>query len=165
MRIDQFAFYVGEINAEKNTALLKKRLGLENAEWIEDIVESEASVYSPYSYLDEEPFKCRNVAKLQFCYALETEIEILRYLEGHHWHNFNPYRSNSHRGIHSHYGIHLALGEDFPQVFDMQLVQECKTIKHSNPYLIAKKRTYEYRIYKLSPGTYIKYIKRIEANG
>jgi hypothetical protein len=104
-----------------------------------------------------------NTAELQFNYSLGIELEILRYVHGQNWHLHNPLHRYSVPFI-SHVGIHLDDGEEFPAMEHGKLVQETWTISHTSEYLTTGAgagRKYHYRIFELSPGSYIKYIRRI----
>lgn len=164
MKLDQVAFYCLTKNAED---IIKRTFPLSPVGWIKDVVECENKIYPRVG----AAYKCEAIGELQFNYSLGIEFEILRYRTGSSWHN-HLHHSIALQGsilpFISHIGYHLGVGEDFPDKNNMaelnwHLVQETKTFKHSNPYLIEKKRTYEYQIYEGVPGTYIKYIKRIEA--
>lgn len=161
MKIDQIAFYAANEEIERS---IKRNLGLEDAVWIEDRVEAE-SVIPDHSPTVRE----RSVGKLLFNYDLGIELEILRYVSGSHWHHFNPNwngQSNSPNAgaFISHVGIHLADDEEFPAV-NWKLVQETWTSSHTSEYLTKEGspgfgRKYHYRIYEITPGTYMKYIQR-----
>lgn len=148
MKMDQVAFYAfndGEADE------IKAHFGLLYSKWIHD--EVTAKSYFPGGK------QSLNKALLQFNYDLGIELEIIRYIDGHHWHNFGHH---SNRFI-SHIGLHLAPEEDFPAT-SWPLVQETFTISHTSEYLTigeGKGRKYHYRIHELSPYNYIKYIKRI----
>lgn len=152
MKMDQIAFYAVDQEHENK---IKAALGLAEKEWKEDIVEATGQIRGEN--------KLSNKAHLQFNYDLGMEVEIIRYLEGEHWHMDNPLFIRRDLFI-SHVGIHLEKDEDFPKV-DLKLVQEVWTKKHTSPYLNEIGRTYHYRIYEVNPGSYIKYIKRIEKKG
>lgn len=163
MKIDQIAYYCNFEYAEKN---IKNTFGLLDG-WINDTVECTNRIYPEIG----RPYTSEAIGELQFNYVLGIELEILRYTEGSSWHNHLP-NNIALKGnllqFQSHVGIHLDDREDFPDEENMhelkwRLVQETTTHKHSNPYLIEKKRTYRYKIYESVPGTYLKYIKRIEA--
>lgn len=151
MKIDQIAFYAKD---DDEASRLKKLLGLENAEWIEDVVTANSSVWgSRYE---------KNQAILMFNYDLGIELEILRYVAGPSWHDtYENLHHNKGLSFISHVGIHLEDGEEFPEMPLCKLAQETWTINHTSPYLVQNGRTYHYRIYEVSPDTYIKYIKRI----
>lgn len=166
MKIDQIAFYCETENSEEH---VKKTFP--GKEWIKDTVVSVNEIFPQYG----RPYRCQAIGELQFNYDFGIELEILRYVEGSSWHNHLPTKialRGSMLPFLSHVGIHMAEEDLFPDEPNMQewfvtspwrLVQRTRTISHSNPYLIEKKRTYEYRIYESVPGTYLKYIKRIEA--
>lgn len=162
MKMDQLAFYA-DTDVQANR--IKDQLGLIDAEWIKDTVTAKSEVW-PFS--TEE-----NVAELQFNYSLGIELEILRYVKGCSWHHQNPLavkggfdRKGANLPFISHVGIHLEDNEDFPEMRYCPLVQETFTISHTSEYLTKEGspgfgRKYHYRIFELSPGSYIKYIRRI----
>lgn len=157
MKIDQVCFYAPD-HQEVNR--IKAQFGLIDAKWIKDTVTAESTVW---------PFdKEINVAELQFNYDLGIEFEILRYIDGDHWHNNNPLLTTNGLPFISHIGIHLDDSEDFPKMELCKLVQETFTLSHTTEYLTTGAgagRKYHYRIFEMSPGTYIKYIRRIHPNG
>jgi hypothetical protein len=151
MKIDQIAFYCADEIEERE---LKIDLGLLHAQWIRDVVTAESDV--PPNGIGV------NQALLQFNYDLGIELEIIRYVGGRSWHDRNPLAFWGKRI--SHVGIHLDDDEPFPSMANASLVQETWTKKHTAEYLtkgVAAGRLYHYRIYALSPGSYIKYISRI----
>jgi len=160
MKIDQVAFYAA---TQAQSDAIKAMLGLTQEEWVTDTVTARSIVNG----VDGQ-----NVGELQFNYSLGIEVEILRYIEGLSWHNSNPLAGNAFtRGILkapfiSHVGIHLDDGEPFPEMIGCRLVQETFTISHTGQYLTDPRspgygRKYHYRIFELSPGSYIKYIARV----
>lgn len=156
MKIDQTAFYCRSPDA---ATTLKAKLGFVDA-WITDRVTALSWVHGM-----PEGDRTENIALLQFNYQYGTEFEIIRYLSGRHWHEkCNPCWQSLHHDIFvSHIGVHLDDGEDFPSP-PGELVQETWTREHTSGYLTtgaAAGRKYHYRIHELSPGSYIKYIKRI----
>lgn len=156
MKLDQIAFYA---STEEEAWQIKRMLGLHNAVWIEDMVTADSIVY------DFNPLKIINVGQLRFNYDMGVELEILTYREGTHWHMltnplWNKDWGNGQRFI-SHVGFHLEDGEDFPNVPGARLVQETWTKEHTNAYIVEIGRKYHYKIYEVTPGTYVKYIKRI----
>lgn len=153
MKIDQIAFYA--FNDEK-AEQIKAQFGLTNAKWIHDTVTARSKVLD----LPEQP----NKAELQFNYDLGIELEILRYVSGPSWHNPLCLNVDWRVPFISHVGIHLEDGEEFPAMQHCKLVQETWTISHTAFYLNqgpAAGRKYHYRIFEMSPGSYIKYIRRI----
>lgn len=157
MKMDQIAFLC---STDKQALFVKKLFGLENAEWIKDTVTSRSKVWD----LPEQP----NTAELQFNYSLGVELEILRYIHGPNWHDPAELASNFKAPFISHVGIHLDDGEEFPAMDGCRLVQETWTVSHTSEYLTKLGspgfgRKYHYKIFQLSLGSYIKYIKRIPA--
>lgn len=161
MRLDQTAFYA---STDEQVKQIKSQFGLTNSEWIKDTVTARSKV------LDHA--EQTNVAELEFNYSLGGhELEILRYVSGPHWHLGNPSYGHKPEGslippFISHVGIHLDDGEEFPAMEHCKLVQETFTISHTANYLTlpqspAAGRKYHYRIFEMSPGSYIKYIRRI----
>lgn len=165
MKIDQIAFYAA---SDEEAARIKSQFKLTNAEWIKDTVTARSHIID-IGWVEEQ------VAELQFNYTLGIELEILRYIKGPSWHHSNPLLvpefSKGHKiwnvpSFISHVGIHLEDGESFPKMADCKLVQETLTKSHTSDYLTQPdspgyKRTYHYKIFELSPGSYIKYIKRL----
>lgn len=157
MKIDQIAIYV---EGDEDAARVKAQFGLSNAAWIKDTVKARSIVNG---------VEGENIAELQFNYDLGIELEILRYVSGPHWHLGNPLYGPKPICIAvapfiSHVGIHLDDEEVFPIMEHCNLVQETFTISHTAPYLTtgpAAGRKYHYKIFELSPGSYIKYIRRM----
>ena len=157
MKMDQVAYYCRTLVAEN---AVKKFLGLEKAEWLCDCVKATSTFPTDGASLGSVP----STAMLQFNYDLGIELEILRYLTGPSWHGRNPLARCD--PFQSHIGVHLDDGEAFPDESQFLLVQETFTLGHTAKYLIDPKspgygRKYHYRIYEVSPGSYIKYIRRI----
>jgi hypothetical protein len=156
MKIDQVAWYARD---EKAADELKIKLGLQDAKWIIDNVTGK-------SIFEDETIDI-NKGHLQFNYDLGIELEILTYTSGQHWHQrTNPFwLDKSQSFFHSHTGLHLDPGDIFPDMPGCLLVQETFTLSHTSEYLTTGAgagRKYHYRIHQLSPGNYIKFIKRIQ---
>jgi hypothetical protein len=154
MKIDQIAYYCGTKEAEQ---VVKKMLGLESAEWIKDRVTANSTVWG------HGPFE--NVANLQFNYDLGIELEIIRYVEGTHWHGASANKEDN--PFISHVGIHLEDNEDFPPMIGCELAQETFTKSHTSEYLTTGAgagRLYHYKIFSIGRGNYLKYIKRRREN-
>jgi hypothetical protein len=155
--LDQVAFYCSNLEQSNK---LKAQFGLLNEPWIIDTVTGQSVVAGSTQ-------KVENVAELQFNYSLGIELEILRYISGPHWHErVNPL-FNSNYAFASHIGHHLKPDELFPDMLGAPLVQETFTQSHTSSFLTDPDspgygRKYHYRIHELSPGTYLKFIKRIE---
>ena len=157
MKQDQIAYYC---DIQQSVDYLKEILGLADEPWIKDTVTARSSVFG-------RPFTT-NVAQLQFCYKHGSEIEILRYISGPHWHERTTYKVP----FISHVGFHLEDDEDFPDIDGKgkgtcRLVQETFTEKHTSEYLTTGEgagRLYHYKIYQVQAGNYIKFIKRIRDN-
>lgn len=154
MKIDQIAYYAANRAQADN---IKHWLGLADpALWIKDRVTADSTVWG------KGPFE--NVAELQFNYSLGIELEIIRYVEGTHWHGTGA--NNIERPIISHVGVHLDDGEDFPAMEGCELAQETFTKSHTAEYLTlpgspAAGRLYHYRIFAMGPNNFIKFIRRI----
>lgn len=142
-KLDQICYYAADMKARLK---IKQLLGLEHATWISDTVTGDLSL-PPFAKI----YASR--AFLEFNYDMGTEIEILTYLEGPHWH-----QENAKASFLSHQGIHVS---DFFQM-DAPMVQTMRTTGHTNRYLIEKKRTFMYHIYdtRRTLGLYTKQIKR-----
>lgn len=151
MLLNQVAFYAETIEESDR---IKDLFGLRNETWIKDTVTARSSVYGSGWET--------NVAELEFNYSMQIELEILRYIKGPSWHDVD--RNLNRNSFISHIGIHLEDGEDFPPMPGCMLVQETITDNHTSEYLVKNGRTYHYKIFKLTQGSYIKYIKRIEVS-
>lgn len=168
MKIDQIAFYCSTTQAEKD---VKEFFGLEDAEWIHDRVTAHSSFGESIQHFNSELAGIPpsvNIAELQFNYDLGIELEILKYTSGPSWHWTNPLN----KGIPfiSHVGIHIDNVNEFPSDSKFPIVQETFTTSHTSEYLTKEgspgyRRKYHYRIYEMSPGSYIKYILRINPDG
>jgi len=157
MKMDQIAFACSD---ELQAVKVKLALDLADKSWIKDVVTALSEVLLP----NGERLRAQNVAELQFNYDLGIELEILRYVSGPNWHQSSPLNLN--RIFTSHSGIHLEDGEEFPDMNGFPLVQETWTLSHTAPYLTklgspGYGRKYHYRIHELSPGSYVKFIRRV----
>lgn len=144
-KIDQLAFIS---HSERDTQAIKQQLGLQSAEWIEDICVASGEVRGVPGV---------NKARLLFNYDMGIEVEILQYLEGPN------YASQLGSGRVCHYGIHAAPGK-VPPVFDAPIIQQVKTRSHTNEFLLSTGRRYRYTIYDTlnTLGVFTKVIERIE---
>ena len=144
-KIDQLAFIAYSDNDERD---IKASLGLQDAEWVEDVVVATGEVRG-------EPGS--NTAKLLFNYDMGVEVEILRYTSGPN------YASRLHGGRLCHVGIHAERDRPAP-TFDAPIIQRVETQSHTNPFLLANGRKYRYTIYDtmVTLGVYMKVIERIE---
>lgn len=159
LKIDQIAF---ASYSDDNETAIKAKLGLADAEWVEDEVVAEGFVY-PSGYSKT------NRAKLLFNYDLGIEVEILRYLDGD-----NYLQSQLIPACHvCHIGYHLEKGKTLPDMrlgsgikhtFDFKIAQQVETKSHTNQFLIDTGRRYRYTIYdaKRFFGTNLKVIERLE---
>lgn len=154
MKIDQIAIYC---STDEQAEQIKAQFGLANSEWIKDTVHARSKVWD---FL-EQP----NTAELQFNYSLGIELEIIRYIQGPNWHDPAEIIANGFKvPFISHIGIHLDDDEEFPAMEHCRLVQETWTVSHTSEYLTTGAgagRKYHYRIFEMAPGSYIKYIRRI----
>ena len=154
MKLDQVAYCC---RTDEEAALLKEQLGLTQEEWIVDRVTAMGFVKG---HSDEEV----NIALLQFCDKLGVQFEIIRYLRGANWLENEPHKGP----FIAHIGYHLDEGEEFPPMPYAELVQEVMSKSHTCEYLTtgaAAGRKYHYQIWKISPHTYVKFIKRIHPVG
>ena len=151
MKLDQIAYCC---NDEASSNLLKVNLGLQDARWIVDRVTAKCTVWGQTDHI--------NIAMLQFCDVLGVQFEIIRYIRGHNWleaehDQVSPFLS--------HVGYHLDAGEPFPECNTWELAQEARTMSHTSEHLTlgaAAGRRYHYKIFRVSPHTYMKFIRRIE---
>lgn len=144
-KIDQLAFIS---HSEENTRRIKESLGLQNADWIEDIVVASGEVRGESG---------TNKARLLFNYDMGIEVEILQYLEGPN------YATVLGGGRICHYGIHATAGKPVP-TFDAPIIQRVTTRSHTNEFLLKTGRRYRYTIYDTlaTLGVFTKVIERIE---
>ena len=145
-KIDQIAYIAFN---DKDEMEIKKTLGLEKADWVEDLVVASGTVRGVPG---------ANKAKLLFNYDTGIEVEILRYTEGPN------YASNLVGGRLCHVGIHASSSDSVP-TFNSPIIQQVKTRSHTNEFLIRTQRKYKYTIYDTMSaiGVYMKVIERIEA--
>lgn len=150
-KIDQMAFISF---GEKDTAAIKKALGLEEAQWIEDYVIAEGMVRG---------HAATNKARLLFNYDMGIEVEILQYLEGANYAERLAGGRICHYGIHAD-GFSVREGHKKAPTFDAPIVQQVETMSHTNPFLLESGRRYRYTIYDTigSLGVYTKVIERIK---
>ena len=148
--LDQIAFYAPDVYAQE---AIKVMLGLDQAEWTEDIVTGEVKVFNEPSAVSK--------AKLLFNYDHGIELEILTYLDGPHWHMPSPARPNPmpRNSFMSHIGFHVN-DEPLPDL-RWPIAQSMITTHHTNPAIAG--RAYQYVIYdtKKLLGIDLKYIKRL----
>lgn len=145
-KIDQIAYIS---HSESDTLAIKQQLGLQDAEWTEDICGASGTV---------RDLPGTNTARLLFNYDMGVEVEILQYLEGPN------YASQLNSGRICHIGIHHDGAGDVPK-FPARIVQQVVTETHTNPFLLETGRQYRYTIYDtlMTLGVYTKVIERIEA--
>lgn len=146
MKIDQIAFLA---RTDEDEHLIKYRLGLLDAEWIEDVVVAQGIVNGELG---------KNTAKLLFNEDLGIQVEILRYTDGPN------YTQHLKAGEICHIGIHATFDEPLPPfAVGAKEVQEVETISHTNPFLIETGRRYAYAVYdtRKTFGVHFKVIRRI----
>jgi hypothetical protein len=141
---------------DEQKAAIKKTLGLADADWIKDKVRAGVQVLGRHGeYVTGE-----NVAELEFCMAMGgTQFELISYTSGPNW-IAEAGRLGVAMPMVAHIGFHLDDGEEWPMV-DGKLAQEAVTVEHSNEEVNKADRRYHYRIYRISPTTYFKFIRRI----
>jgi hypothetical protein len=144
-KLDQIAFLA---HSDEDELAIKKRFGLEDAEWTEDHVVASGTVRGE---------QAENEAKLLFNYDLGIELEILRYTAGENYTTLLFPREICHIGFH-----HSGEG-DVPS-FDAEVIQQVETSSHTNVFLLESGRRYRYTIYDTyaEHGVYMKVIERIE---
>lgn len=155
MKIDQICWYA---HNDEQVEEIKKRFGLLGKEWIEDTATGNVLVrHSRGGTIIHDTA----TGLLRFNYDLGIELEILTYLSGAHWHAYRPEYLAGETFM-SHIGIHMEPGEKEPDDED-NIVQEMVTTRHTNPYVVGKKRTYRYVIRDTTAqlGCFTKYIWRI----
>ncbi len=152
MKIEQIAF------AAKNPQeIMEEYSALGIDEWSHDIVEANGNVFGK---------PCFNKAELHFNYQLGYELEIIKYLNGTHWHMFR--NDGNERIFLSHKGMHV--DQEEMNIWkkkmtnqEIAIIQEVHTFSHTNP-VIAGKRKYHYVVFdsieKL--GFDLKLIRRID---
>lgn len=155
MQMNQVAIAFTTDEAREN---IKKALNLTNERWVKDTVKSEVTVRGRHGAL----VAGENVAELEFCMAMGgQQFELIRYKSGPNWID-EAARIGATLPMIAHVGFHLEDGEDWPPAELVgELVQEAYTKEHSNKEV--GERRYHYRVYRLGPSTYFKFIRRIEA--
>lgn len=115
---------------------------------------------------------CTNVAKLAFDYNLGKEsegaladgieFEVLNYTAGDNWMNQNP-ASVSHLAMHCTAG-ELGTWKRFFRDKRIGIVQEVRTLSHTNDYVVSRRRHYHYCIFETRPilGVDLKFIVRVD---
>lgn len=144
-KLDQIAFVVDNDDDE---LAIKRRFGLEHADWTEDHVLAHGTVRGA---------SAENQAKLLFNYDLGIELEILRYTAG------ERYTEDLDSGDMCHIGFHYSGVGPVPS-FDAPIIQQVETVSHTNEFLVTSGRRYRYTIYDTysEHGVYMKVIERIE---
>jgi hypothetical protein len=145
-KLDQIAFFV---NNDEDELAIKRRFGLEHADWTEDHVLAHGMVRGK---------PAENQAKLLFNYDLGIELEILRYTAGP---SYCDWFIES--GSMCHIGFHYSGKGEVPS-FDAPIIQQVETVSHTNDFLVTSGRRYRYTIYDTfsEHGVYMKVIERIE---
>jgi len=148
IKIDQLAFCARSDEDEK---FIKNFLHLNDAKWIEDTVTARGQVGA----LED----VTNVAKLQFNYDLEHEVEILRYMSGPNYIDLADMAG----GRMCHIGSHFIGEGDVPRL-DVPIIQQLVTQIHTNPFQAENNRHYRYTIYNTYHrlGMFFKIIERLE---
>jgi hypothetical protein len=140
---------------------IKAMLGLQSAHWVRDTVEAQVTVRES----DGTYVQGKNIAELEFCMAMGgQQFELIRYTAGPDWiTTARVFLDETKMPFIAHIGFHLDDGEPWPPMDETaELVQEARTIKHSNPDLNAAGRRYHYRIFRTGL-VYMKFIRRISA--
>ena len=155
MQMNQVAIAYTTNEAREN---IKKALGLTNERWVKDTVKAEVTVRGRHGAL----VAGENVAELEFCMAMGgQQFELVRYKSGPNWID-EATRIGASLPMVAHVGFHLEDGEAWPPAELVgELVQEAFTREHANKEV--GERRYHYRIYRLGPSTYFKFIRRVEA--
>lgn len=148
IKIDQLAFCSRSDDDDK---LIKEFLQLADEPWIEDTVTAKGTVGA----FDD----VTNIAKLQFNYSLELEVEILRYLNGPNYLDLAAVPG----GRMCHIGSHFVGSGDVPRVH-APIIQQLVTQTHSNPFQAEHNRHYRYTIYNTYSrlGLFFKVIERLD---
>lgn len=148
IKIDQLAFCARSDADEK---FIKEFLKLDSADWIQDTVTAKGQVGA----LDD----VTNIAKLQFNYDLEHEVEILRYIDGPNYLDL----ADMPGGRMCHIGSHFIGYGEVPRVA-APVIQELVTQTHTNPFQAEHNRHYRYTIYNTYNrlGLFFKIIERLE---
>lgn len=154
MKLDQLCVYCG---TEDDADDAKVTLGLQDAVWVRDEVEGLVWVKDRHGIITTGVSK----GILQFNYDTGMEYELLTYVGGPNWHDLH--NLNQERARIGHVGYHLEDGEEFPERWHGDMVQEMFTQVHSNPKVLEAKRKYHYRIYDTvgTLGYYSKVIRRL----
>jgi len=152
-KIDQLAYAA---YSDYQVKCIKETLRLENANWVEDVVQAQGYVFGQHGI-------ATNRARLLFNYDLGIELEILQYLDGP---NYLSKFEVSGQHI-AHIGAHMEPGFD-PETFNPTYwpkVQQVETQQHTNPFLVETGRKYRYTIYDTRRvfGHFFKTIERLEA--
>jgi hypothetical protein len=160
-KFDQVAFYVPSIeDAKRNYRILGC------TEWTDDVVTAVGTVGKEKD--------CTNVARLAFNYQLNTELELIRYSAGRNWHqeaNGRPHvgeDGSCAAAFMSHMSYHVEnMYDEVSRLtkFGFKVVQDVKTISHTNQYLLSTGRKYNYVIFdtRAMLGFDLKLIKRLES--
>lgn len=157
-KIEQIAFSTCDIDYSKRQY---EPLGI--TQWESDIVTAKGTLHTYSQYGEEGTREIINVARLEFNYDMEVELELIQYLAGDNWHNFQGRKGM----FQSHMSYHV---EDMPSEVQrlksagLRVIQEVKTLSHTNPYLLKTGRKYHYVIFdsRNQLGFDLKLIKRIE---
>jgi len=122
--------------------------GYDLTKWITDSVTTSGKVHGDYGNTE---------ADLYFHYESGIEFEILDYKSGPNWHK-SAGRSGT---FMSHIGMHV---DEMPENLPFEIIQDVRTVDHTNSKLLETGRRYHYRIYNTRGlfGFDLKLIMRIE---
>lgn len=156
-KFEQIAFYAPQPEAMKR---MYRHLGCSN--WIDDTVTAKGIV-------GDGKTETINVADLSFNYDLGIELELIRYRAGPNWHQLRDAVDNYGDCVApflSHMSYHvedMAAEKARFNTYGFKVIQDVRTISHTNPALTASGQKYRYVIFDTSRalGFDIKLIKRL----
>lgn len=164
-KFEQIAFYAPDMNLTKSMFSL---LGCR--EWVNDTVTALGTVGREGS--PNQLFDAANVANLAFNYDLNIELELIRYVAGPNWHNHRtPHRVKEDGSAfapflsHMSYHVEDMAGEKMKYLrAGFHIIQDVRTISHTNPFLKQSNRHYNYVIFDTASelGFDLKLIRRVE---
>ncbi len=163
-KFEQVAFYVPDIAKAK---IAYRALGCNV--WKDDTVTAKGRVGLRNQAIDG--VDTVNVAQLAFNYDLGTELELITYVAGSNWHNDQgrvDLDGQTANGFMSHMSYHVTnMDVEVKRLKSTGLghvIQDVKTLSHTNPYLIEQKRKYRYVIFSTRAylGFDVKLIQRLE---
>lgn len=165
-KFEQVAMYVPHIDEAKHQYY--KQFGI--TDWKEDTVTATGWIGINNNDVRSKLCLMTNVARLAFNYDLGFELELIHYVAGKNWHHERG-RIDEHgdcsKAFASHMSYHVEDMEGAIVKFEksgLKVIQNVTTISHTNPYLLEKKRKYNYAIFDSREllGFDLKLIKRIE---